>query len=197
MVEAVGKKVTGKMRWTKEEKVMVWECFVMTGRVRRNNYIERTTVLYNERSQRPRNENSVFSQIRGIGLGGLTKMERGEIEKRVRVEKEETDRMMAEGKAMFEDSNGEEEEFFGFEDEEWEEGQVENRGEVLDGQVVVEARENDERVEEGDEVVSDQEGRQEVDFVVEMPDEGRMDADPIVVMEARVDSWIEVDGSVS
>ena len=123
-------------------------------------------------------------------------MERGEIEKRVRVEKEETDRMMAEGKAMFEDSNGEEEEFFGFEDEEWEEGQVENRGEVLDGQVVVEARENDERVEEGDEVASDQEGRQEVDFVVEMPDEGRMDADPIVVMEARVDSWIEADGSV-
>ena len=39
MVEAVGKKVAGKMRWTKEEKVKVWECFVMTGGVRRNNYI--------------------------------------------------------------------------------------------------------------------------------------------------------------
>ena len=192
MVEGAG----GKMRWTKEEKVMVWECFAMTGGVRRENYIERTTDLYNERSQRQRNKNSVFSQIRGIGFGGLTMMERGEIEKRVRAAKEEEERVMAEGRAMFEDSNGEEEGFWGFEDEEWEEGQVENRGEGVDGQVAVEARENDERMEEADEVVSDQEGRQEVDFVVEMPDERRVDADPRVVMEARVDSWTEADGSV-
>ena len=37
MVEAVGNKVAGKMRWKKEEKVMLWECFVRTGGVRRNN----------------------------------------------------------------------------------------------------------------------------------------------------------------
>ena len=94
----------------------------------------------------------------------------------------EADRLRAFGIDMFEDS-GRDEEFFGFEDEEPEEGLVEG----------MDDREGDggRLVEGGEEV-----GGQDVDFVVDVVDDGgRMEADPVVVMEAMEDTWVEKDGS--
>ena len=187
-VEAVGQKKGAKVGWTPGERVLLWECYIRTGGVNRDNYIKKTTDLYNRRGAgTARNEHSVWSQLRGIGNGSLSVMVREEIEKRVRLEMAEEDRLRAFGRDMFEDS-GRGEEFFGFEDEEPEEGVVEG----MDVREVDGGRMG----EGGDEVGGQDDNRQDVDFVVDVVDEGRMEADPIVVMEAMEDTWVEKDGSV-
>ena len=173
-VEAVGQKKGAKVGWTPGERVLLWECYIRTGGVNRDNYIKKTTDLYNRRGVRTtRTDNSVWSQLRGIGNGSLSVMEREEIGKRVRLEMAEEDRLRAFGIDMFEDS-GRDEEFFGFEDEDPEEGLVEG----MDVREVDGGRMG----EGGDEVGGQEDDRQDVDFVVDVVDEGRREADPMVVM---------------
>ena len=110
--------------WTNGERRVLWECYVRSGGEKRHGYIKRVKDLYDRRSLTPRTGPSLISQLKTIDGGGLTLMERGEIEKLVRQEGDdlaEDVRLVMAGmldwieiNETFDDSR--EDEFLGFED---------------------------------------------------------------------------------
>jgi len=95
--EGVGGKVQGrglskrgdktgknKAKWTKEERCLVWECFVRSGGRGSHGYINRLMEFWEERALSKRSQASVLSQIKSIEKGGLlSEYEKSEIERMV------------------------------------------------------------------------------------------------------------------
>ena len=77
---------TKKVPWTSNERKMLWECVVRAGGVRSEGYIPRMVNIWNDRGISGRSQASLISQLNVIERGGLSVLERGEIEKRVRKE---------------------------------------------------------------------------------------------------------------
>ena len=79
-------KVKGK--WTDEERKVLWECFVRSGGKRSGGYIKKVKEMWDGRDLSVRGVPSLLSQLKQIETNNLlTVMERGEIEKRVLVER--------------------------------------------------------------------------------------------------------------
>ena len=157
--------------WTDEERMILWECFVLSGgKEGGKGYMKRVKDLYDSRSQAPRSEPSLTSQLVQIERGLLSRMERERIEK-----------MVSEAAAIrreFFDSSLSDGEFEGFDDSEvsgLDDG-------VLHG--VDEAREVEAVVEDGQ------------DTVVYMLGEVQLDVDPVVVVNDQIDTWRETDGTI-
>eukprot|EP00111_Clytia_hemisphaerica_P013739 TCONS_00040429-protein len=78
-----------KTKWTKEERCLVWECFVRSGGKGSYGYIKRLMEFWEERALSKRSQASVLAQIKSIEKGGLlSEYEKGEIERLVRSEGE-------------------------------------------------------------------------------------------------------------
>lgn len=116
-----GRRGKNKCWWTHEERKVLWECFVRSGRKRSGGYIKKMKELWDERGLSEREVPSLLSQLKCIEKGLLTVMERGEIEKKVRIETRNVSdvrqrQMMItreEWDALFGESD-DEEEFHGF-----------------------------------------------------------------------------------
>lgn len=73
-----------KQKWTKEERVVLWECYVRSGGRGCLGYIGRVMDMWNGRDVGVRSQASVLSQIKCIEAGGLlSEYEKCEIEQRV------------------------------------------------------------------------------------------------------------------
>lgn len=127
-----GKGGTPCVSWTKDERKVLWECFELSGGVKRGGYIKRTKELFDNRNLTPRSGPSLSAQLKGIEGGGLTKMERDEIAKKVKVEMaQEENRGDGEEEVpdwmeLFGESYDGDYEFRGFEDDESEDRREEN-----------------------------------------------------------------------
>lgn len=99
-IEGIGGKVQGrglskrgdktgkaKAKWTKEERRVVWECFVRSGGRGNHGYIKRLMEFWEVKAVNKRSQASVLSQIKSIEKGGLlSEYEKGEIERLVESE---------------------------------------------------------------------------------------------------------------
>ena len=73
-----------KQKWTKEERVVLWECYVRSGGRGCLGYINRVMEMWNGRDVGIRSQASVLSQIKCIEAGGLlSEYEKSEIEQRI------------------------------------------------------------------------------------------------------------------
>ena len=78
-----------KAKWTKEERRVVWECYVRSGGRGSHGYIKRLMEFWEESALNKRSQASVLSQIKSIEKGGLlSEYEKSEIERLVRYEEE-------------------------------------------------------------------------------------------------------------
>jgi len=69
-----------KAKWTKEERRVLWECFVRSGGKKGDGYIKEMKALWDERGLSERGEPSLISQLKTIEKGNvLSKVERAEI----------------------------------------------------------------------------------------------------------------------
>ena len=157
--------------WTVEERMVLWECFARSGGKRGSGYIKKVKALYDNRNMNPRSIASLVSQLGQIEKGLLTKMEREKIEKMV-IWDVEAEAMRREFFDWTFDG-----EFEGFDSDDSDvSGQDDG---VLDV-----AREVDFAV------VDDE------DTVVYMLGEVKLDVDPVVVVNEKIDTWRETDGTV-
>ena len=77
-----------KAKWTKEERQVLWECFVRNGGRKCGGYIKKVKALWDERGLSKRDEPSLISQLKTIEKGiVLTKVERAEISRMVEKER--------------------------------------------------------------------------------------------------------------
>ena len=82
--DMTGKK---KVQWTKEERCVVWECFVRSGGRQSYGYIKRLMEFWEAKGISDRSQASILSQIKCIEKGGLlSECEKYEIERQVRKE---------------------------------------------------------------------------------------------------------------
>ena len=72
-----------KVPWTKEERKILWKCLAIAGGRESEGYIPRMVNLWNERGTSRRSQPSLISQVRVIERGGLSNLERKEIESSV------------------------------------------------------------------------------------------------------------------
>ena len=73
-----------KQAWTKEERCVVWECFIRSGGVGVEGYRDRIFEMWNGRDLGVRSRASVLAQVKEIQKGGkLSTFEMREIESRV------------------------------------------------------------------------------------------------------------------
>ena len=170
-----------KFRWSKEETVLLWECVVGCDVSKGDGAIKRVIELYNSRTLNPRNDNSINAKVRSLKAGGtgLSKMEKEEIEQRVRQvesEHEVTRQEVLEVIDMLEESYEDGYEFRGFEVD-----VVEDQADVGD--------EGGDRVAEED---GDGEVVQNIDFVVEGSDQ---DIGTRGDLDDTGDTWKGSDGS--
>ena len=104
-----GRRGKFKERWTVEERRVLWECFVRSGGKRSGGYIKRLKEMWDGRDLSVRGVPSLLSQLKQIEVNNLlTLMERGEIEKRVRCEREVEDVKESESELSEVHSDGEE-----------------------------------------------------------------------------------------
>ena len=76
-----------KTKWTKDERCLVWECFVRSGGRGSHGYIKRLMEFWEGKALNKRSQASVLSQIKSIEKGGLlSEYEKSEIERLVRCE---------------------------------------------------------------------------------------------------------------
>ena len=79
----------GKVPWTREERRVLWECYIRSGKRGCEGYIKRLKDMWDGRDISVRSEASILSQVKCIEAGGLlTELEKVEIESRVRKESE-------------------------------------------------------------------------------------------------------------
>ena len=127
-----GKGGTPCVSWSKDERKVLWECFELSGGVKRGGYIKRTKELFDNMNLTPRSGPSVSAQLKGIEGGGLTKMERDEIAKKVKgeISQEENggdgEEEGPDWMELFGESYDGDYEFRGFEDDEIEDRLEEN-----------------------------------------------------------------------
>ena len=82
----VGQRGRNKVSWSKEERVTLWECYIRSGWKQSKGYMKRLKEIWDGRDVSVRKLPSLLSQIKCIEEKGLlTMMERGEIEKGIRV----------------------------------------------------------------------------------------------------------------
>ena len=74
-----------KQVWSKEERLVLWECYIRSGGRVCNGYIKRVMNMWNGRDLSVRSQASILSQIKCIENGGLlSEFEKREISNRVR-----------------------------------------------------------------------------------------------------------------
>ena len=72
------------MKWTKEERRVLWRCFVETGGKKERGYLGKLKERWDRHGLTQRDKESLLIQLRAIQSGSLlSAMERGEIEKEV------------------------------------------------------------------------------------------------------------------
>lgn len=73
-----------KEKWTREERLVLWECYVRSGKRETLGYIERVMNMWNGRDISVRSQASIISQIKCIEKGGLlSEFDKNEVETRV------------------------------------------------------------------------------------------------------------------
>ena len=78
------KKRKVKVKWTKEERRVLWRCFVESGGKKERGYLGRVKERWDQHGLSQRNKGSLLIQLRRIESGSLlSEMERREIEKQV------------------------------------------------------------------------------------------------------------------
>ena len=84
-----GKRGKFKDSWSKEDRIILWECYVRSGGVKSEGYIKKVREMWDGRDQGVRSDASLLSQLKQIESNSLLSvMERGEIEQRVKRERE-------------------------------------------------------------------------------------------------------------
>ena len=76
-----------KSKWTKEERKILWECYIRSRIISPDGYIKSVMEMWNGRDVSVRSQASVLSQIKCIRLKGLlTQFEKREIETKVEMQ---------------------------------------------------------------------------------------------------------------
>ena len=72
--------------WTDDERIALFESYLRSGGVKDGGYIKKTKALYDQLGLAPRSAPSLTTQLKRIEQGALSKFQRDEIAKRVRLE---------------------------------------------------------------------------------------------------------------
>ena len=116
------------IKWTNEERKLLYECYERSGGVRKGGYIQKVDEKYNSMDVMRRSTPAIIAQLKVIEKGGLTGPEKSEIKQKIQKEKEELDKIAKTYEELFGDSSSEES-FEGFIDEEDEEEEEEEEDE--------------------------------------------------------------------
>ena len=158
--------------WTDDERVALFESYLRTGGIRDGGYIKKTKARYDELGLAPRSAASLTTQLKRIEEGALSKFERDEIAKRVRLEL--IAKKVDSGEGLEEDEL------------------VEIFGESFEEEYDYRDFSPDVSIIETNEGVNVNQGV-EVDFEIEgVP----LNMNPEVVLTSEIDTWRESDGTI-